>query len=66
MIKFVNVEMDAANISLRLVGGKTTYKVKGFTLLSDDKQAIELYRASDLAVVMRVPLENIDLLEAEL
>lgn len=59
-----NCEMSPANISLRLVGGVTTYKVFGY-VLSPDGWFIEVYRWKDQAKVMRVPAENIESLEAK-
>lgn len=59
-----NCELSPANISLRLVGGVTTYKVFGY-ILSHEEGFIEVYRWEDKAKVMRVPAENIESLEAE-
>jgi hypothetical protein len=59
-----NCEASPANISLRLVGGVTTYKVFGY-VLTPCEGVIEVYRWKDRAKVMRVPTENIKSLEAE-
>lgn len=59
-----NCELSPANISLRLVGGVTTYKVFGYVLSSSEGFA-DVYRWEDKTRVMRVPVENIKSLEAE-
>ena len=67
MKKFVNCEMKAAHVTLRLSGGVAEYKVFGYAITRKDEDGIEyiLLQPADCRCnpVMKVPKRNVASLE---
>lgn len=62
MTKFINCEMEAGYITLRLKGGITDYKIYGYTYrhMTEEGEMICLQLADKKRVVFMAPIEKIE------